>query len=381
MTFAARPTKILMTADTIGGVWTYALDLARALAPRDIEIALATLGRPLSRDQYAEASAIPNLRIYPSEYRLEWMDDPWDDIRDSRRWLRELADSFRPDLIHLNSFGCAAGDYPAPTLVVAHSCVLSWWQAVKREPAPAHWDRYARTVRSTLREADLVVAPTHAMMSELHRLYGPLARLRAILNGRNPAPFHRATKAPFILSAGRLWDEAKNIAALERIAPTLPWPVFVAGDSADPDGRRRASANLKLLGRLSTAELADQLAHAAIYALPARYEPFGLSAVEAALSGCALVLGDIPTLREVWSSAALYVNPDDPHELAIVLEELITRPTLRAALAARAGARAAAYSLARMGRAYMAAYSDLLAQSLAPIAEPQPIIWIPAQPN
>ncbi len=32
--------------------------------------------------------------------------------------------------------------------------------------------------------------------------------------------------------------------------------------------------------------------------LPARYEPFGLSVLEAALSGCALVLGDIPSLRE-----------------------------------------------------------------------------------
>ena len=36
--------RILMTADTIGGVWTYALEFARALGPHGIEVTLATMG-------------------------------------------------------------------------------------------------------------------------------------------------------------------------------------------------------------------------------------------------------------------------------------------------------------------------------------------------
>ena len=55
------------------------------------------------------------------------------------------------------------------------------------------------------------------------------------------------------------------------------------------------------------------MGRAAIYALPARYEPFGLSILEAALSGCALVIGDIPSLREIWADAALFV-PSDGHD-------------------------------------------------------------------
>lgn len=39
------PQRILMTADTVGGVWTYALELAQALDSRGIQIALATMGR------------------------------------------------------------------------------------------------------------------------------------------------------------------------------------------------------------------------------------------------------------------------------------------------------------------------------------------------
>ena len=46
--------KILMTADTVGGVWTYALELAGALAPHGVEVALATMGRRLSSAQEAD---------------------------------------------------------------------------------------------------------------------------------------------------------------------------------------------------------------------------------------------------------------------------------------------------------------------------------------
>ena len=46
-----RIRRILMTADTIGGVWTYALDLAAALRPLGIDTVLATMGRHPSADQ------------------------------------------------------------------------------------------------------------------------------------------------------------------------------------------------------------------------------------------------------------------------------------------------------------------------------------------
>ena len=39
----------------------------------------------------------------------------------------------------------------------------------------------------------------------------------------------------------------------------------------------------------------------------ALYEPFGLAVLEAAQAGCALVLSDIPTFRELWDGAALFV--------------------------------------------------------------------------
>src|SRR5690606_18672524 len=147
----------------------------------------------------------------------------------------------------------------------------------------------------------------------------------------------------------------------------LPWPVYIAGETRHPDGGSRVvrGPNIHLLGNLTPSGVAWWLARAAIYALPARYEPFGLSALEAALAGCALVLGDIPSLREVWGDAALYVPPDQPDELGRALRRLIDDPDQRAVLARRAHARALTYTPAAMGRAYLTAYQDLIAGRLA----------------
>jgi glycosyltransferase involved in cell wall biosynthesis len=99
------------------------------------------------------------------------------------------------------------------------------------------------------------------------------------------------------------------------------------------------------------------MARAAVYALPARYEPFGLSALEAGLAGCALVLGDVPSLREVWGDAALFVAPDDPRQLADAFRTLAADDEYRAALGNRARARALAYTPERMAAGYLDAYA------------------------
>src|SRR5437868_512430 len=201
--------KLLLTTDTVGGVWTYAVELARALRPHGVEVALATMGAALRPDQRAQVEALDNVHVHESEYRLEWMQDPWEHVRRAGEWLLELEASFGPDVVHLNSYAQAALPWESPVMVVGHSCVLSWWRAVKREAAPPAWDRYGHEVRRGLQAADVVVAPSAAMLDELRRQYGPLKEARVIYNGRAGERFAPAVKEPFVLSAGRLWDEAK----------------------------------------------------------------------------------------------------------------------------------------------------------------------------
>ena len=134
-----RPLRLLLTADTIGGVWTYALELVQALAPWGCEVLLATLGRPLSPSQSRAAAQIAGLTVCESRYKLEWMDDPWADVDASGAWLMELAQEFQPRIVHLNTYAHGTLPWTVPVLMVGHSCVLSRWQAVKGEAAPSKW--------------------------------------------------------------------------------------------------------------------------------------------------------------------------------------------------------------------------------------------------
>jgi glycogen synthase len=352
--------KVLLTTDTIGGVWSYALELARALPSRGVEVTLATMGSPLSVEQQSEVSAIPGLSVHTSSFNLEWMNEPWHDVERAAEWLLDLEDRLRPDVVHLNSYAHGALPWHAPVLIVGHSCVVSWWEAVYHQPIPESWNEYRRQVTRGLQAATLVVAPSAAMLSALNTHYGPLPATRVVPNGRDPARFTPAEKEPFVFSAGRLWDAGKNVTALDTVAPVVPWPVYVAGEMRSPDGSQARYQNIRSLGPLAPREVANWLGRAAIYASPARYEPFGLSTLEAALAGSALILGDIPSLREIWGDAALFVSPDDTPALKHALLGLIAAPEERGRLAKRGWARAFDFTHDRMAESYFGLYAQLV---------------------
>ena len=346
-----------MTTDTFGGVWTYALELTRALQRRHVEVVLAATGRALSPDQRRDLRAA-RIEAHARESALEWMPDAWTDVERTGEWLLALAHDVEADVVHLNEYAHARLAWDAPVLVVGHSCVLSWYEAVHGRPAPPDWDGYRAVVGDALAAADMLIAPTHWMLAQLDRHYAPHCERFVIPNGRDPRSFAPRAKEPFVLTAGRIWDEAKNVGALDRVAPRLAWPVLAVGDAGES-----SPASLRLVGHVDSVKLAELLARAAVFALPARYEPFGLGPLEAALAGCALVLGDIPSLREVWGPNALYVDPADDDAIAAVLRRVLDGEPLRR----RAGARARAHALAltpdRMADAYLAAYVWLAAQA------------------
>jgi glycosyltransferase involved in cell wall biosynthesis len=356
------PGRILMTTDTVGGVWHYTLQLAGSLARmHQVQVTLAAMGGRSSPAQRREVSRLEGVTLHERRFRLEWMENPWDDVERAGEWLLALEAQCEPDVVHLNQFAFGALPFKAPTLLVAHSCVVSWWQAVHRKQPPKQWDRYRAVVSAGLADASQVAAPTRNMLMSLTRDHGFRGKGLVLPNGRDPQPFAPTEKLPLIMAAGRLWDEAKNVRALERVAPDVSWPIEVAGPTRAPDGSVRQADGLCLLGELPGDELARRLARSSIFVHPARYEPFGLAPLEAALAGCALVLGDIPSLREVWGRGALYVAPDDHAALAQALQRLIDDPDLLRQMSRRAREAAAGYSGAAMTRAYVAAYRQIAA--------------------
>jgi glycosyltransferase involved in cell wall biosynthesis len=357
------PLRILMTTDTVGGVWTYALTSCKALQAFNVHIYLVTTGAPLQPAQKREAEPLENITVYETDFKLEWMEAPWQSIDASGAWLLQLEEDLQPHLIHLNGYAYGALAWKAPVVVVAHSDVFSWWWAVKGEAPPAAWQEYHKRVRKGLQEADYLVAPSHNMLAAVQELYAVTIPAHVIYNGRSRETFHPGKKKPVAFSMGRLWDEAKNLQLLAEAAPLFQNPMLIAGDNRfEKQDCNTTASNLTYLGKLREADVAAQLATASVYVLPAKYEPFGLSVLEAALSGCALVLGNISSLKELWKDSAIYVDTNDARALAETVNHLMQNDSLRERYAHKALKQAATYTTTAMATAYLQLYHQLVTQ-------------------
>jgi glycogen(starch) synthase len=354
--------RILMTADAVGGVWSYALTLCASLQAHAIDVTLATFGPRPSEAQRLAAARLGNVRLFVSDHPLEWMAEGCNDQEAGGLWLMKLADAEAADIVHVNGYSLAALPWDRPTVCVAHSCVSSWWQAVHGASPPAEWETYRRRVERGLNTANRIVAPTKAFLSQLYSCYDVSRPAQVIHNGISCSTQETLSRRrlPIVFACGRPWDVAKNMGVLDAAARELQWHVYLAGNSMGPDGVCFHGSSLRSLGSLSNEDVTSWLRRATIFVHPALYEPFGLAVVEAAAAGCALVLADIATLRELWDGAAEFFNPRDASELKCKLDALIADPERQRQLGVAAQQRSASYGARAMGDDYRSLYEALM---------------------
>jgi glycogen synthase len=360
---------ILVTADTLGGVWTYTRELVTGLARRGEQVTLVSFGDIPTASQTQWMQALPRLDYRPTAFKLEWMMDSEADMLASAEYLQAVIEETRPDLLHISQFYYGALPCDVPRVVVAHSDVVSWWEAVHREQPPdTAWLRwYRQVVERGLREATAVIAPSRWMLEQIIRHYGPLPAGSVIHNGRTPSLFNPyLSKEGSIVTIGRLWDAGKNAALLLR--DEMPGPVHIVGCNRHPELQAGAFAAEDLRGNVFLEQEQDELriartlARAGIYAATSQYEPFGLAPVEAALSRCAIVASDIASLRELWDGAAIFFRNNDAASLRNAVEGLLHDPGRRHRQGNLAFSHARRlFTADRM----VAAYTDLY-QSLVP---------------
>jgi glycosyltransferase involved in cell wall biosynthesis len=354
--------RVMITADAVGGVWTYATSLARSLAAAACEVDIVTIGPRPAPLQRRSLEGLRGVSLTETDLLLEWADPAGHDADNAYRELAKVVERLRPDILHFNSYREAAFEWPVPVLVVAHSCVNSWAEAcdARHAFAGSEWRAYSAAVEAGLNRSDAWVAPTRAFQSRVQDLYHPSAPGCVIWNGVTKGLPRRRGKRRFVLAAGRLWDTGKNLSALASIAPRLDWPVKVAGASESIEGGRvELLPGVSWLGALSHSALLCEMQDAAIFCSPALYEPFGLSVLEAASAGCALVLSDIPSFRELWSDAAMFFEPADDSALQRCLQTLCSDDVLRTKLQRAAQQRSLDYNLAQSANSYRALYASL----------------------
>jgi glycosyltransferase involved in cell wall biosynthesis len=357
------PMRVLMTTDAVGGVWRYSLDLAAELASRRVETVLAVLGPEPSEEQCCEAAGI-GLSLIVTGLPLDWLAKAPSDLAATGRSIARLAEEVGADLVHLNSPAAAAdADFAIPVVAVCHSCVATWWAAVKHGRLPADFRWRTDLLRAGLGAADLLIAPTHAFADAVRQTYALPSHPTVVHNGRKPpaaADLQGPVAGIFVFTAGRLWDEGKNVAVLDRAAERLSIKAFAAGPLAGPNGTQSVLRRLSPLGSLSAGAVRSWLAREPIFVSVSLYEPFGLGVLEAAQAGCPLVLSDIPTFRELWDGAAVFVDPNDESALAAAITRLAEDTNHRCQMSVAAQSRADCYGLDAMATRMLAIYRSVV---------------------
>jgi glycosyltransferase involved in cell wall biosynthesis len=197
-----------------------------------------------------------------------------------------------------------------------------------------------------------------------------LRRLTVVHNGLSwrPSSLSRAdarakfllpVDVPVIVNVARL-SAQKNQSLLLRVLERLPHAhLAIAGDGELGDALRTEATRLGIaarvhfLGRLDQPAVADLLAAADLFAQPSLFEGQSNALLEAMNAGVPVVASDIPpqveTLRgDDGEPVGRLLPVDDATAWVREIGDLLHDPGLRRRLAARAGERAADFTIERM---------------------------------
>jgi glycogen synthase len=213
--------------------------------------------------------------------------------------------------------------------------------------------------KTAVESADRVIAVSAQMREDIlgHFQVEP-ARVVVIHNGIDPERFRRTerrdalerygVRPPYVLFVGRITDQ-KGIFHLLEAASSLPPGVQVvlcasAPDTPEIENRLRQAVAGRpgvvwINAMVAVEEVVQLYSHAAVFACPSVYEPFGLINLEAMGCQTPVVASAVGGILEVVENGVtgLLVPPGRPDELARALNRVL-------------GNRARAQSLGQAGR-------------------------------
>jgi len=306
--------------------------------------------------------------------------------------LAMARDPVAADVVHTHTWYVGLGGmltqaiHDLPLVVTLHSLEpLRPWKADQLGTgyAVSTWAE-----RLAVERAERVIAVSAQMRADIlsHFQVAP-ERVVVIHNGVDADAFRRTearevlarhqVREPYVLFVGRI-SEQKGIFQLLEAARALPDEVSLVLCASSPDTPELAARlQAAVAGRprvqwinamLPVSEVVQLYSHAAVFACPSIYEPFGLINLEAMACGTPVVASRVGGIPEVVvdGETGWLVPPGDPAALAEALRVSLADPT-RARRMGEAGRRRveAHFSWDRIAEHTLAVYRDAIAAKAA----------------
>ncbi len=246
--------------------------------------------------------------------------------------------------------------------------------------------------RRALARADRILAVSHSTKREVSRMFDvPERKIEVVYNAlderflREAAPTDAdrtlerlAITDPFVLYAGNIKPQ-KNLPRLIEAfavakAELRDHPLYsnlkllLIGDSAEEHSdlrravlRSRLHGDVRFLGFVPHPILRVFYSRARAFLFPSLYEGFGLPPLEAMAHGAPVLTSSVSSLPEVYSQAALMVNPENIFEIARGIRQILTEDELRETLVRRGYELVQRYSWERSAEQVREVYRSVFA--------------------
>jgi len=356
----------------IGGLARHAEGLSKALASLGHEVHVVTLDFPGAPYEEAEAPLyVHRVAVdLPAPTFHTWV-LLFNHFFEKR--VGQLAKKYgSPDIVHVHDWltvpaGVASKHLMRVPLVMTFHSMESLRSSSSRSPESAMvgglewWGSY---------EAAKVIAVSEWMKLEVVSQFKvPPSKVAEIPNAVDMAKFEKtvdveATRMKWnvqpgeklITAVGRLTSQKGFdylIRALAGVQKSIPdSKLLVVGDGymrgelealAKSEG---VAARTTFTGFLNEGDLVDAIKSSDMLAVPSRFEPFGIIALEAMAAGVPVVVSRVGGLAEIVEDDVdgLVMDPNSPHSIAKATIRLLSDRALASRLAARAKEKVKAYT-------------------------------------
>lgn len=224
------------------------------------------------------------------------------------------------------------------------------------------------TKRDLVKLLDIPEEKVHVIYLAVDETFRPItsASVRAEILKRYALPDR------YLLFVGSI-EPRKNLAMLLKVyaallhsnTPGLP-ALAIAGASGWLNSsihnmvkELKLERSVTFLGYVPDVELPALYSGATVFLYPSLYEGFGLPVLEAMSCGCPIIASNCSSIPEVVGDSGLLVNPHDPQDLKVALEQVLSDERLRRRLSAQALERASHFSLEKMASETLQVYREV----------------------